>query len=154
MAWVPVLITSFKPVLQEHVSEVDGDCMQACVASLLGLERSSMVPTFHGPDGNRQVAPGYQWMNDQNLWFEYSHPRLSRLLGDQVDVEPEPFEGYGIASVPSALFPGSRHAVVVLDGKVVWDPSPHAAKRVLPYEPVNVFYRLVSTQDPGDDSGT
>ena len=147
MSWVVYDVNNFKPIIQEIVDPRCGDCMQACVASLLGLEKPSDVPHFFDVPGSTKVAPGYQWLSDKNLWFEYSHPRLSRAAGDEIDVNPEPFPGYAIASVPSALFPGTFHAVIVKDGKVVWDPSPHASKRTLPYDPVNVYYRLVSTKE-------
>lgn len=145
--WTPLPITGFRRVGQDVVDAGRGDCMQACVASLLGLDRASEVPPFHPVPG--EVPPGYQWLSDRGLWVEYQYPHPDGSIGaEDGTMATGIFPGYAIASVPSARFPGSGHAVIVLDGVVVWDPSPFAAERTIPYEPVDHYYRLVRTESP------
>jgi hypothetical protein len=143
MPWIPLAIEEIAHVLQERVSAVDGDCMQACIASLLRIPLAS-VPSFHRqPDGS--IPPAYNWLSERRLWFEYLHRQDDGTFNHQSGKPQKHFSGYAMASVPSALFPGTTHAVVVKDGVVAWDPSPHASERAVPYEPVDHFYRLVFT---------
>lgn len=150
MAWEPLEITEIDRVPQRHVSPVDGDCMAACIASLLRVPIGD-VPTFHAqPDG---TYPGYNWLSGRRLWFRYLYPqpdgtiRMEDGLTLESNGVPCPvLPGYAMASVPSELYPGSTHAIVVLDGVCAWDPSPHAADRKTPYA-IRHYYQLVRTDD-------
>lgn len=142
MAWVRVEITEIDHVMQEIVEEKRGDCMQACVASLLRIP-ISVVPPFFAPPGDG-LPPGYEWLNHNDLWFDYAHRQEDGTYRSGRDVVGVP-SGYAIASVPSARFPGGTHAVIVKDGVVVHDPSPFAAERTVPYDPVGYYYWLVHT---------
>ena len=103
-----LVIDQIDHVEQKVVNAETGDCMQACLASLLRIPIED-VPTFHGSN-----APAWNWLFQRGLW-------IKRVIVDCGFAAPP---GYGIGTVKSKLFPGKEHAVVVLDGKIVWDPSP------------------------------
>lgn len=136
-----VEIPTIDHVQQKIVDAKNGDCFQACVASLLRIPLEE-VPTFH--EHLRDTVPigGWNWLlTHKRIWIDYTHRMEDgsyRRTPDDTGIPP----GYTIASVPSALFPDTWHAVVALDGKVVWDPSPHAAQRTLPYDPIRSYIRL------------
>ena len=133
--WTPYL-ASFRPVMQEVVDPQRGDCMAACVASILGLDRASEVPSFH-------ARSGYEWLSLNELWLRYRHLSDGQWWESGGVVEPGWFPGYAVAHVDSQLFPGGGHAVVVLDGVVVHDPSP--VPRVAPYV-ARVYFQIVCTR--------
>lgn len=99
-----------KPVHQTNFDPVYGNCMAACIASILELSIDEM-PNYHGTDS--------QWYRDWQTWLQpYNIQLLTFLNGG----EWEP-TGY---SILSGLSPRGdwNHAVVALDGVVVHDPHP------------------------------
>lgn len=99
------------PVYQTKFGMPDGNCLSACIASL--LERPLReVPDYKDADW---------WQNWENwlqeLGFEFIY---------QPTPEPVP-QGYAIAGVHSPRGPW-LHAVICFDGKVIHDPYPGADK--------------------------
>lgn len=95
------------PIEQAHIDADTGDCFSACIASILELPLER-VPTIHG-DGAWD-----RWM----AWFEAANASL--LLLEKLPSPP----GYAIRSILSYSYEARTHAVVALNGAVVWDPSP------------------------------
>lgn len=90
------------------VSNTNGDCLRACLSSILGIENSKHLPNIDSP----------LWQNEWEVFlrgfglrFSYESPALW------------PY-GFWIASVPSKNFLGSSHAIIMKDTKVWFDPSP------------------------------
>jgi hypothetical protein len=100
-----------KPVQQKVLGPPGGDCLRACVASILELDIDEL-PNFHG-DGwwDRWVA----WGEARGLDFCCYAPE---------DLPPE--AEYWIAGPDSPRIPDVKHAVVVNGGEIVWDPHPDA----------------------------
>lgn len=109
------------PVHQEILCNRRGDCLRACIASILDRPldhvpnfsepaRSQLDPIWMRGNGMAQVEAMYHWLRPQGLdLYETS--------------SPDPFDpdwGYGeeydpsfvIASGPSMMFAGSKHVVV------------------------------------------
>lgn len=125
------------PVNQTIISNVNGDCERACVATITGIPIAE-IPNFSEPG-----LPVDQWMQ------EWLPTRGWGIIQAKRDTGPKDYTYSGlaglvaIASVPSQAFPGSKHAVVVgwrdhpqypgaLECYVVHDPNPNNA----PYEDV------------------
>ncbi len=116
-----------KPVSQQIINPLNGDCLRACIASLLefGIEK---VPNF--TDG---LNAGYSGVEMANRWLDQYGLAL---------FETDWLSGHAcwfaldnvhcIFSVPSQLFEGSTHAVVgriwlndgILSWAIVHDPNP------------------------------
>lgn len=88
------------------------DCFAACVASIFELPLSD-IPNFVGDRGP-------QWFSGLLAWLE---PRGYSALFVDFSEECHRPRGYSILSAWSVRGP-FNHAVVALNGKVVWDPSP------------------------------
>jgi hypothetical protein len=106
-----------------------GDCMRACVATITGIDIKA-VPNF--------VDPDIAWDDHMGPWL---HRHGWALIDTYQDRSPRDYNWTGLqgmvamASVPSQLFPGGRHAIVVgwrqhpehesaLEVYVVHDPNP------------------------------
>ena len=97
-----------RPVDQTAYGLHDGNCFNACVASILE------VPIAHVPrfSGTRWFAQFSQWLADR---------QLAASFAKRGSYGPP---GYSIAGGPSLRFAGRMHACVALDGIVVHDPHP------------------------------
>jgi hypothetical protein len=84
-----------------------GNCLQACVASVLDLELEE-VPHFVEFDDWWSIF--WDFLHDQGCTVT----RVSGLAE----------KGTGIGNGPSPRGLQYAHAVVVQDGKIVWDPHP------------------------------
>ena len=116
------------PQFQRIVDPKDGDCLQACVASIIEMPLADM-PDFkesEGRDGYYELMCGWLrcrgWVYFQVLDME----SWNRIFG---------LDGlYAIASVPSKNFKDCLHAVVVQFGwhpenggrtfEIIHDPNP------------------------------
>jgi hypothetical protein len=95
-------------ILAGNPGGIPGNCVQAAVASLLDMDLDQ-VPHF---------ALTENWLQHLVYW--------SALRGWMVlRRSPEWYVPFGIASGPSVR--GVLHAVVILDGRVDWDPHPSRA---------------------------
>lgn len=92
-----------KPVKQEIVN----DCFRACMASMLELPNKKGLPHIDKES----------WYSDWNELLSYFG---MRLVGDHKKIWRE---GFWIASVPSLNFKDVRHAIIMFDTKVFFDPS-------------------------------
>lgn len=116
-----------KPVFQQIIDQQRGDCIRACVATLLNLEPED-VPNF------AEAPSGYSWIECANHWLAERGLALFQTtwLEDRYASWFALNDVYCIFSVPSQLFPEVSHAVVgrILNGdrgiqwEVVHDPNP------------------------------
>lgn len=145
------------PVRQRIVDAQRGDCLKACVASVLELPYED-VPHFAVGEWKLNPMTGEKpkdvgWSSALNDWLLrggwplrvvalYYHRRdlpslpkgKTRAYLDHFELSDYPRHsqpGYWIASVVSANIPGVTHAVVMLDHQVAFDPSPR--QRRVPY---------------------
>ena len=110
------------PVMQTFTHGERGDCLRACVASLLELPIED-VPNFAAIPGDGK------WFNDEKdgLWYfllrhgaEYcgvQNPEKAMELSPGID-------GYFIATVKSVNFSGKEHALIFQGRELAHDPSP------------------------------
>jgi hypothetical protein len=109
------------PVHQKLTVAKDGtgDCMNACVASVLDIPIEDAYDVLPGQPG--------VWFLSWRRWFKARG--LSLLLRSVI----MPPEGYSIASVETdRIYPSTHqdagkpisHAVIALDGQIVFDPFP------------------------------
>lgn len=99
-----------KPVKQRDISQENGECLRACVASLFEMDIDD-VPHF--------ITLGEDWWFKFLKWFEDRNINVNWLT-DRI-----PFGAWHIASVVSPRFPEGTHAVVCdPEGEYVFDPHP------------------------------
>lgn len=103
-----------KPVHQTNFDPKIGNCMAACIASILELP-IEIMPNFHNDD----EAHDNTWYIDWQRWLE---PYNIQLLTFQAGGDWDP-TGYSILAGQSPRGEWN-HAVVALNGKVVHDPHP------------------------------
>lgn len=101
---------------QRNCNQVNGDCMRACIASLLEYPLEA-VPNFSEipiPSLAMPTLVNYLWTQGYSLG-----DNMSEIDGSGVD-------SCWMASVPSRSFSGCSHAVIINhEGKVVHDPNPN-----------------------------
>jgi hypothetical protein len=101
-----------REVTQTHLagdpSGIPGNCTQAAVASLLGLDLNE-VPHFILIDA----------------WLEYLVTWAALRGWTILRYNPDRPTAFGLASGPSER--GVRHMVVMVDGEIAWDPHPSRA---------------------------
>lgn len=99
-----------------------GDCMRACIASLLDLPIADVPHFLRNSDGD----PVGFWNGIYDFCeargFEYSpvHEKFNPQLATDLD-------GYHTIGGPSPRGCGLLHAVVGLNGTIVFDPHPSKA---------------------------
>ena len=114
------------PVEQSILAPPFGDCMRACVASI--LERSlDEVPNPHGDN----------WWDEWNLWVgQFGLSFMNFPLDPSSDWRPP---GYWIGAVRCA---DQMHAVVMEGADMVWNPDPRRAAGVGQPEEATVLVPL------------
>ena len=105
-----------RPVDQTGYGVSDGNCLSACLASILEFPIVA-VPRFVSVD-----ARLHRWLADRGLSASVFPP----------DSAPA---GYSIAVGPSRRFAGLMHACVAYDGAIVHDP--HPSREGLPFGAAN-----------------
>jgi hypothetical protein len=105
------------PVYQNNNSKEEGDCMAACIASLLEIELDD-VPNFAEIYNKEKGADWYieyvNFLSKYDLYpltFNYDLYQWGHFHG-----------GYVILSVDSPNIENVQHAVIGQNGKVVHDP--------------------------------
>ena len=98
-----------KPVDQSRISYEDGDCLRACIASVLELPLED-VPAYLNDDMGARYN---EWLRRFNLSL------LAIRLDPGIDVPA----GYHLIEGPSRNGKDS-HVAVGLNGKIVHDPDP------------------------------
>ncbi len=86
-----------------------GNCQRAAMASILEIGIDDMPPF-------ELAATSSDFWEDIRIWLEERGLRLAMYD------EEDPPKGYALAYGPAPR--GVRHAVVVLDGALAWDPHP------------------------------
>lgn len=116
------------PIDQTIVDEGRGDCVRACVASILEVKITA-VPNFSdAPEGlfhclYRATMYGYGW-----IVCDAAHPKgVSLWHGRGIN-------GFHMASVPSRNIAGTHCVIIDPYGLVVHDPSPRKD-----YQGENIF---------------
>lgn len=99
-----------KPVDQTKFGEVEGNCLEACLASILELPLDK-VPEFRSTRNSC-------WLIDLNHWLEQYG--LQAMDVDDFSLVPK---GYCIVAGASPRLK-TLHGVVYLNGKMVHDPHP------------------------------
>ncbi len=112
-----------KPQMQLRVSNVNGDCHAACIASILDVPIETL-PDFFSDNPPNPYTRRTEWLLNHGLQESYY------LVGSF----PAPY-GYGILSVRSAVFPGATHSVVWDGegtgwGKIIHNPNPEDPRGV------------------------
>lgn len=102
-----------KPVDQSVTRWGAGNCLQACVASILELPLDA-TPDF--------IRTGSDWLEALAQWLDAQFAMsvlLLKFTGNPSFTRPN---GYCIASGPTLGYP--KHSVVWLDGRIIHDPHP------------------------------
>jgi hypothetical protein len=134
-----------KKVYQTIINKNNGDCMQACIASLFELELNE-VPNF--------IKLGDRWFNEMNeIYKERGRSHICCITKkESIDTEflkriakfDGGINGYLYASVPSQTFSDVGHAVVIdLDLNIVHDPNLN--QLALKLKPEDVIDIMIST---------
>lgn len=114
------------PVSQEFLYDPangqHGDCMRACIASLLDLPRAEVPHFLQAAAGDPETFWNLIFDFCEKLGFEYLphlpdfSPGMAATLG-----------GYHVIAGPSPRGGGVWHAVVGLNGEIAFDPHPSRA---------------------------
>ena len=120
---------------QTIVDKGDGDCMRACVASILDLDLIAVPHFMRIPEGKWSVVmSNFFWA----LGYDFvctGYPKSPEKERGHVLSESPNINGYVMASVPSRTFEDVSHSVIMdLNGLIVNDPNPNKK-----WEGVNVL---------------
>lgn len=121
------------PVEQTILTIPDGNCLEACIASILEIPLET-IPHFRG----------CSWVNQYNEWIAQFGLSIRNIsLGGEPDDTQRPVQmpGFTILSTESLRHEGKLHAVVCYDGVVVYDPHPQREEGVGAW--VNVLLFIV-----------
>ena len=103
-----------KPVMQTTFGKKRGNCLQACIASILEIDIES-IPWF----GTRS-----DWFDKMNAWLSAEHDLVAiDIVADSVQPWTGCHLGYHIIAGPSPRG-DFWHAVVGYRGEMVHDPHP------------------------------
>lgn len=132
-----------KPIDQVIFDPGKGDCMAACIASILELPLDA-VP-------NLSNLPKWNWTSIF-ISFMYHFGWEFEGMGYSSSINAdEGIHGYYIAGVPSANFKDCEHAIVIdRTGLCVHDPSPkkqYQGVNVIEEEKLIDFYSFVKRED-------
>jgi len=117
-----------KPVYQTIINKENGNCLSACIASLLELPLEG-VPNFSERE---------DWYNhlDEFLeqfdleWFQLKYSKQTEYL----------LRGYYILSGESPSFDDVDHVVIGRNGKIVHDPNPNG-KEMTEFDTIEVLVK-------------
>jgi hypothetical protein len=109
------------PVDQTRFGAPDGNCLAACLASLLELSLDA-VPHFTGEGWRARLG---EWLRGRGLWaLEWDAPRGCTIDGSRSWLAVN-VPGYAIVSGQATR--GLLHATVWRGGELVHDPHPSRA---------------------------
>lgn len=117
-----------RPVMQTRYGDPGGNCFEACIASITGIELER-IPHFLGEG----------WFEDYVAWLRHAGWNAVWWDAGAGGIPP----GFAIASGPGPR--GVRHSVVSLDGELAHDPHPSNAS----LESVDMW-TLVWRREAGD----
>lgn len=106
-----------KPVRQTRFGPEDGNCFEACLASVLDLADVDQVPRY--TESNQDIRP---YLRKLDGWLSKRGLRVVSLrLGDNAEVDYVGGDTYWIAFVETAT--NVHHAVVRRGYEFEWDPQ-------------------------------
>lgn len=116
--------------VRHNPPEAYGDCLRACIASVLDME-PEQVPHFMdgNPDAGAMMAQLIQWLGERGL-----APFTVMLPGEPLDAILEHMGSLNPAST-YLLFGGTGdgdHVVVCQGGRIVWNPAWYGGHLVQP----------------------
>ena len=102
--------------------EEQGNCFQACVATVL------QIPLEKAFDC--RPMPGEKWFAKFNEWLEQYNLGCIFLEANNETIPCTMLKGLHIAEhMSKTLYNGERHVVVICDGVFLHDPNPYANHR-------------------------
>ncbi|KKL82824.1 hypothetical protein LCGC14_1980900 [marine sediment metagenome] len=106
--------------------EQQGNCFQACVATVLGIPLEEAYDCRGIQDGEDS-----HWFDDFNKWLErYGLGCIFIESNKDIPAAVSGWPGIHIAECRSAtLYNGERHVVVIRDGDLLHDPIPDAKEQ-------------------------
>lgn len=112
------------PIKQTIADARKGDCLRACVASLLDMPIEK-VPNFVGMFPDDVPEGEFGWFEFLFYWLQFNNYRHRGHFGTERLDEYEGIDGYVLVSVKSTL-PDSSHACIysIKDKCIVHDPEP------------------------------
>ena len=106
-------------IYQEIVDADNGDCLRACICSLLGLENTSVIPNFGDyPDNNFWIKVN-EWTKP-NIGYSFIPAMYSKMLVSLI-------KGFYCIAVGPVHRGPQNHAVIIADEKIIHDPHPSNA---------------------------
>lgn len=104
--------------------EEQGNCFQACVATVLQIPLEEAYDCIGVQDDD-------EWFDDFNKWLvQYGLGCIFFEHSEKAPVKATSFRGiYMVECMSKALYHGERHCVVVRDEKLLHDPNPHAKEQ-------------------------
>jgi len=128
------------PVEQTRLTPAEGgNCYAACIASILECPLDEVPQLRPG-----QALEDAEWGRYYATLREWLAARHLCLLHFSAEGDWKP-EGYAILAAKSVRFPEFEHAVVALNGEIVWDPHPERASGV----GAPVTWEIFQALDPG-----
>jgi len=119
---------SMKPISQTEFAPPDGNCLQACLASIFEL--------------SLDVVPEFQYLYEFEHWHDYLVSwTLNRYGLQPIWISPENFTPQGYHLIGGKTEKGVEHVVVGYQGQIVHDPIPGGAQGFRP----EVYVLFVST---------
>lgn len=110
-----------------------GNCMHACLASILELQITDVPDTATVPLA-RELPESRQWKRQFEAWQSWlrlANLTLVEFPHEYVTIFPTGYVIMGVTSHRARPDDPSRrllHAVVTLNGRLVWDPHPSRAE--------------------------
>jgi hypothetical protein len=118
------------PVMQTRLSPPDGNCQEACIASIFEIPLE-LVPSYKDVDWNHRYA---DWFAQFNIGYVI----LNAVDLEGNDVKPT---GFSILAAQSPRH-DCHHAVVCFNGNVVHDPYPDGGLKIGERKYYDIFYLL------------
>lgn len=102
----------------------DGDCWRACIATILDLPVADLPNFAHNADWNGMLEAARRWLKPKGLSIYQTYCAGSWDLKEIISSFSERSPGAPfILCGASKRDPNDDHAVVVMDGALVHDPS-------------------------------
>jgi hypothetical protein len=107
------------PVFQTNTSPIDGNCFQACVASIFELSLDEVPHFCKKVEGDQWWYDFRDWLSDKN--YSCANEKISEENGKEWLDWLNAIDCYGIGSIKSGNL---YHAVVVKGSKIIHNPWP------------------------------
>jgi hypothetical protein len=102
--------------VSQSVTGARGNCMSACLASLLEIENVDDVPLFLSEPGD---VTRFDWAKRLDAWLAQFGLYALHFYGHANQVRP------GVPHIATGISPRGRpHAVIGQGNEILWDPHP------------------------------